>query len=180
MGKPSKWLASRNAIDGLLYGVDANMQQAARVVAEECGYHPDHPHPFYPLEVGLCIARGLCKLLYPELDEASAQFRLGYACSRGYGQTIVGMAALAQSRKLDLGNVLHYIMNLTQRETPYMNYQINQVDTNHYQIEVFNMPQHPSFLAGALTYSMEVNGATQPTCTITVKDEMRYLYELSW
>ncbi len=180
MSKQGEWLVGRNGIEGLLIGAGADKRVAANSLAVKCGYDPAHPHPFYPVTVAVCLAQRLGKLLYAELSEAEAQIRLGRDCAQGYAATIAGMTALSHSRPLKVGDALRYGVEVTKREIPSLKYQVEEISERHYRIEMIGWRHHPNFLVGAFLFNLEVNGAKQFTCEVEVKDELHYVYELTW
>ena len=180
MSKQGERLVGSNGIEGLLIGAGSDKRAAANRLAVQCGYDPAHPHPFYPVAVAVCLAQRMGKLLYPELSEAEAQQRLGGDCARGYAETIAGMTALSHSRPLKVGDALRYGAEVTKREIPSVKYQVDEISERHYRIEIIGWPHHPNFLVGAFLYNLEVNGAKQFTCEVEVKDELHYVYRLTW
>ncbi len=180
MDRHGERLVGRNALDGLLFAAGADKRAAAHAIATQCGYDVNHPHPFYPVEVGICLAQRLGELLYPAMSKSEAQRELGFACSVGYASTITGMMSLSKSRSLTLGDALRYGMEVSKHEIPFINYQLEQLGERHYRVTLNNWPLHPSFMVGALLNNLTVNGATQPTCEVEVKDEHHYVYELTW
>lgn len=173
-------LVSRNAIDGLLHGVSDDKRSAANAIAILCGYDPAQPHPFYRVDVAVCLAQRLSEMLHPQLSEADAQRELGYACSKGYATTITGMISLSKSLGLSVSDALRYGLEVTSREMPSLEYRIEPLGEHHYLVELTNFPLHPNFMVGALLYNLEVNGAQQPSCTMRVLNELHYSYEFHW
>ncbi len=180
MSKPSEQLVGRNAIDGLLLGVNAERRSEANAIAEQCGYDVTQPHPFYAVGVAVCLSRRLGEWLYPGLPEDAAQRELGRACSRGYGDTIPGAMAMSHTLLLKIGDALRFAMTIAQREMPAITYHVAPTGERRYLITLDNFSLHPQFMAGALLYNLEANGAQHPACTVTVRDELQYEYELSW
>lgn len=133
-----------------------------------------------PLEMVNTLQSLVAQRMFPELDEATALWRIGYISFEGFRQTNIGKILLAA---LSVWGTERTIKNIPQVFNGVLRYgtrTVTLIAAHHYQLSLEDTPNHFPFVAGIIEGALKGSGASNIEIKISSTDPNQAVFDILW